>query len=105
MFAFIVLPRLRGGPDITDNAVFACRSCNSSKGDKHLYEWFGIEKRYEVPRIAEGKYFKLLYSLHQNNGTLDVSDVSTLCPKCDLGSECPEKEKMTVYCLEGVYTR
>ncbi len=100
-----ILPRARGGPDTTDNAVFVCKSCNSSKGDKRLYEWFGLKNRYKLPRIAEGKYLKLLHSLHQQNGTLNVSDVSALCPRCDLQSKCPEKQKLTVYCLEGIFTK
>ena len=99
-----ILPRARSGPDITDNAVFICQSCNSSKGDRRLYEWFGLENRYKIPRIAEGKYLKLLYSLHERNGTLNLSDVSELCPLCDLEDRCPEKEKLTVYCLEGIWT-
>lgn len=69
------MPRSRGGPDLPDNAVCVCRSCNSSKGDKRLYEWFGLENRYKVPRIAEGKYLKLLYSLHERNGTMRFSEV------------------------------
>jgi hypothetical protein len=100
-----ILPRSRGGPDITDNAVWVCKKCNSSKGDKRLYEWYGIERRYEVPRIAEGKYLKLLYSLHEDMGTLDISDVRQLCPKCDLANKCPEKEKLTVFCLEGIFKK
>jgi Post-segregation antitoxin CcdA len=78
---------------------------NSSKGDKRLYEWFELERRYEVPRIAEGKYPKLLYSLHEQKGTLGISDVSQLCPDCDLGMKCPEKQKLTVYCLEGIFMK
>jgi hypothetical protein len=35
-----ILPRCRGGVDSPDNAVFVCKSCNSSKGGKRLYEWF-----------------------------------------------------------------
>lgn len=100
-----ILPRSRGGPDTTDNAVFVCKSCNSSKGDNRLYEWLGLENRYKVPRIAEGKYLKLLYSLHEKSRTLKVSDVSELCPQCDLQSKCPEKQKLTVYCLEGICTK
>ena len=100
-----ILPRSRGGPDIAANAVFVCEHCNSSKGDKRLYEWFGLKNRYKVPRIAEGKYLKLLYAMHKRKGTLKVSDVSKLCPRCDLESRCPEKEKLTVYCLEGVFTK
>lgn len=73
-----ILPKSRGGPDIADNAVWVCQSCNSSKGDRRLYGWFGIERRNEVPRIAEGKYLKLLYSLHGKMGTLGISDISKL---------------------------
>jgi hypothetical protein len=98
-----ILPRSRGGPDSADNAVFVCKSCNSSKGGKRLYEWYGLEHRYDAPRIAEGKYLKLIYSMHEKEGTLNVADVSVLCPRCDMGSKCPEKEKLTVYCLEGIW--
>ena len=97
-----VLPRSRGGLDSPDNVVFVCKSWNS-KGGKRLYEWVGPENRYGVPRIAEGKYLKLLYSMHEKNRTLYISDVSELCPICDMGSKFPEKEKLTVYCLEGIW--
>ncbi|MCZ2808925.1 MAG: HNH endonuclease [Candidatus Bathyarchaeota archaeon] len=100
-----ILPRSRGGPDTTENAVFVCKSCNSSKGDKRLYEWFGLENRYKVPRIAEGKYLKLLHGLHKRKGTLNLADVSKLCPRCDLRPKCPEKQKLTIYCLEGICTK
>jgi 5-methylcytosine-specific restriction endonuclease McrA len=35
-----ILPRSRGRPDLPDNAVLFCRSCNSSKGDRRVYEWY-----------------------------------------------------------------
>jgi hypothetical protein len=99
-----ILPRSRGGPDTPDNAVMVCKSCNSSKGDKRLYEWYGLDRRYELPRIAEGKYLKLLYALNEQKGTLDASDMATqLCPKCNMTAKCPEKAKLTVYCLEGLF--
>lgn len=100
-----ILPRSRGGPDTPDNAVWVCKKCNSSKGSKRLYEWYELDRRYDLPRIAEGKYLKLLYSLHEENGTLDISDVSKLCGCCDLFEKCPEKKKLTVYCLEGIFTK
>jgi len=100
-----ILPQSRGGPDIPDNAVWVCSRCNSSKGDKRLYEWYGLERRYDVPRLAEGKYLKLLYTLHEEMDTLDVEDISLLCPRCDLGLKCPEKETLTVYCLEGLFQK
>lgn len=64
-----LIPRNRGGPDIADNAVLSCKSCNSSKSDKGVYEWYGLDRRNEIPRIVEGKYLKLLYSLHEQNQT------------------------------------
>lgn len=101
-----LLPRSRGGPDTPDNVVMACRTCNSAKGDKGLYEWFSLERRYEVPRIAEGKYLKLLYGLHAQKGTLDVArtGLETLCESCEQGHLCTDSV-LTVYCLESVLTR
>ena len=67
-----ILPRSCGGPDIPDNAIRVCQSCNSGKGGRRLYEWQGLRAKDEIPRIAEGKYLKLLYDLHDKRGTLNV---------------------------------
>lgn len=101
-----LIPISRGGPDIPDNAVIACRSCNSSKGSKGVYEWFGLRRKDTVPRVAEGKYLKLLHKLHSENETLDVGrdDLERLCRDCELGYLC-EESKLTVYCLESILMR
>jgi hypothetical protein len=98
-----LIPRNRNGPDIGDNAVVACKSCNSSKGDKGVYEWFGLREKDEVPRIAEGKYLKLLYDLHEAKGTLEKGrkDLEELCKICTVGYLCKESA-LTVYCLESI---
>jgi hypothetical protein len=98
-----LVPRSRGGPDIADNAIFACRTCNSSKGNKGVYEWYGLERRNEIPRIVEGKYLKLLYTLHERLGTLDMgrTNLQDLCRICNQAKLCPDS-KLTVYCLESV---
>jgi len=98
-----LIPKSRGGPDIADNAILSCRTCNSSKGDKGVYEWYGLARRDEIPRIVEGKYLKLLYSLHEQRGTLNMgrANLSELCKTCNQGRLCPES-KLTVYCLESV---
>jgi 5-methylcytosine-specific restriction endonuclease McrA len=102
-----MIPTSRGGPDHPDNAVWVCGSCNSSKGDKRLYEFYGLDSRNEVPRIAEGKYLKLLYTELEKRGLLDIdrANIKRLCQQCDLGRLCPEKEELTVYCLEGVFNK
>ncbi len=101
-----ILPRSRSGEDIPDNVVRVCKSCNSSKGDKRLYEWKGLDHKDEHHRIAEGKYLKYLYSLHERRGTLDVDKVTDLCKNCDMGKLCERDdsvEKLSVYCLEGCF--
>jgi 5-methylcytosine-specific restriction endonuclease McrA len=97
-----ILPTSRGGPDTTDNAIWVCKGCNSTKGPKRLYEWYGLDRKDEIPRIAEGKYLKLLYALHEERGTLDSVPLD-MCPNCDLGHLCPTKAKLSVYCLEGCF--
>jgi len=101
-----ILPRSCGGEDIPDNVVMVCKSCNSSKGGKRLYEWLGLDMKDKHHRIAEGKYLKYLYSLHEKRGTLDVSDVPTLCGECNMRKKCEAEdsvEKLSVYCIEGCF--
>lgn len=71
-----ILPRSLGGPDTIDNMVLACRGCNSAKGARDLFAWYGREKQYEIPRLALGKYLKLIFELHEQAGTLDSSDLN-----------------------------
>lgn len=104
-----ILPRVCGGPDSPDNAIRICKTCNSKKGGKRLYEWFTRARKDEIPRIAEGKYLKLLYDLHEKKRTLDTH-LSVLqekiCPHCDLKKRCfgeAVEGKLTVYCLEGMF--
>jgi len=104
-----ILPKSCGGPDTADNAIRICKKCNSSKGKKRLYEWIGLKNKDKIPRIAEGKYLKLLYDLHGITGTLDVDKNELnvkLCPKCGMTPVCKKdgtEGKLSVYCLEGIF--
>jgi hypothetical protein len=102
-----LVPRERGGPDAPDNVVEACRKCRSAKGDKGIYEWFQLSRRYDVPGPAEGKYLKVLQEMHSERGTLDVdrATIERLCEQCEIGYLCPEKAALTVYCLESVLSK
>jgi len=59
------------------NQIWACESCNSSKGDKGLYEFFkdrypSERKFYDIiPPLVEKKYLKTIFSCHECAGTLD----------------------------------
>jgi len=101
-----ILPSSRGGENITDNVVRVCKSCNSSKGSKRLYEWKGLKAKDRHHRIAEGKYLKYLYQLHEKQGTLDIETVPELCTICDMQKCCETDnsvEKLSVYCIEGCF--
>ena len=56
-----MVPRSRGGADVWENVVAACRRCNHYKGDRHLRE-LGLELRAlpYVPNFAE--YLALINS-------------------------------------------
>ncbi|SMC40502.1 HNH endonuclease [Papillibacter cinnamivorans] len=62
-----ILPRSRGGEDVTDNVVRVCKACNSGKGAKGLYEWKGLQEKNNHHRIAEGKYLILICDGNNEN--------------------------------------
>lgn len=71
-----LIPRSKGGVDNAENLVLCCRSCNSSKGNRGLYAWFGVKNKDTMPRIVAGKYLKLLFDLHSQRGTLEATDLN-----------------------------
>ena len=53
-----VVPRHRGGGDGGDNAVWACRSCNSSKSGRDLFEWWTSTRGGVPPLFVVRIYMK-----------------------------------------------
>jgi HNH endonuclease len=53
-----VVPRARGGADEGDNLIWACTSCNSSKGTKDLLAWFEARGEF-LPLLLLRRYVKL----------------------------------------------
>lgn len=97
-----LLPLELGGIDVDMNLTMMCGNCKEEKGERGLYEWFGLNETDNIPRKVEGKYLKLLYDLHMGKETLHLSDFQEYCPKCHLGEECGEERKKSLYCLEGI---
>jgi hypothetical protein len=102
-----LVPKNRGGDNSADNLVLACSSCNSSRGDKGIFEWLGLVKKDDLHRLVAGKYLKQLLQIHQDEGTLDVSkdSLKSLCEKCPLPEVCSEwnsVNKLTCFCLESI---
>lgn len=102
-----VIPKSLGGPDDSNNLVWSCGSCNSSRGNKTIYQWLGLKKKDDINRLVAGKYLKELYKLHELEGTLDVgaADIEKLCNGCSLTEHCRQLDtfnKLTCFCLESV---
>lgn len=51
--------------------VYACRSCNSSKGKKDLMEWM-IYKKAFFPLMIIRRYLKLTYQYCEDQELLDL---------------------------------
>lgn len=67
-------PRITKLLESADNSVCACKKCNSSKGDKDVFEWYGQQRVNEIPKLVLSKFLKLTYDLHETQGTLDLKD-------------------------------
>jgi hypothetical protein len=67
-------PRIKDLLDSSDNCVWACKKCNSSKNNKDIFEWYGKEHRDEIPKLVLSKFLKLSYRVHETQGTLDLRD-------------------------------
>ena len=67
-------PRVLALLSSADNCVCACRKCNSSKGDRDIFEWYGMDRVNEIPKLALSKFLKVAYKLHETQGTLDLKD-------------------------------
>ena len=73
-----LIPSLTGGADSADNIVWACRSCNSSKGASDVLEWHGRTGRFP-PLLLLRRYLKLAITYCVDNGYVDLQV-----------SECPQ---------------
>jgi hypothetical protein len=53
-----VVPTNRGGADCGDNAVWACRKCNSSKSDRDVFDWWSSSRPGLPPLFVIRIYLK-----------------------------------------------
>ncbi len=102
-----LIPVNKGGNDSADNLVLSCSSCNSSRGDRGVFEWLGLKRKDQLHRLVAGKYLKQLLHLHEDHHTLDVrkDQVTKLCKACPLPDVCrtwAKEEELTCFCLESI---
>jgi hypothetical protein len=65
-----IFPQKYGGEDNAENLIFACKTCNSSKGKKDLMEWMMFRGKF-LPLMIIRRYIKLTYTYCHSNGLLD----------------------------------
>ena len=65
-----LIPRFNGGPDAADNIVYACRSCNSSKGSKDMVLWLVSKGRFPAVLVLR-RYLKLAARYCEDAGLID----------------------------------
>ncbi len=110
-----LLPQKHHGPNVEKNLIWICKSCNSQKGARRLYEHFAIRAgveaaKYDVPRIAEGKYLKLAFEAFKEHNLLEVNVTqlnNSICPVCDLKPLCIRQDtegKLSPFCIDGILT-
>ena len=67
-----IFPRRYGGTDTGDNLIYACKTCNSSKGKKDLMQWY-IDKDEFPPLMIIRRYLKLIYNYCLEKGLLEIN--------------------------------
>ena len=65
-----LIPRLRGGPDDCDNLIWACRTCNSSKGAKDMLEWMQRKGTFPAVLLLR-RYVKIVARYCEEHDLLD----------------------------------
>ncbi|MDT8334441.1 MAG: HNH endonuclease [Desulfurivibrionaceae bacterium] len=65
-----IFPQKFGGQDAGDNLIYACKSCNSSKGKKDLMEWMNLKNQFP-PLMILRRYLKLIIEYCDNQNLMD----------------------------------
>ena len=80
-----IFPQNAGGKDDAENLIFACKSCNSSKGKKDLMEWMAFRGTF-LPLMVIRRYLKLVYNYCFENDLLEktVEELATMILPFDI---------------------
>jgi hypothetical protein len=73
-----IFAKKMGGKDAGDNLIYACRSCNSSKGKKDMMEWMSSQNRFP-PLMVLRRYLKLVvsYCIEKNLMECSINDLKS----------------------------
>ena len=65
-----VFPRSKGGNNAMDNIIMVCKTCNSSKGNMDLFEWYAEVRKEWPPLNVCVHYMKNIYLYSIENGLM-----------------------------------
>ena len=68
-----IIPSNRGGNDSGDNAIWACRRCNSSKSDRDLFEWWAATQSGFPPLFVVRIYLKQAMQYYETQGMMQTA--------------------------------
>lgn len=66
-----VFPRSKGGDNDKDNIIMVCKSCNSSKGNLDLFEWYANVRKKWPPLNVLIHYLKNIYLYSKEHGLME----------------------------------
>jgi len=92
-----LFPKSLGGLDTGDNLVYACKTCNSSKGDNDMLAWLYGRHTFP-PLLLLRRYLKLAIRFCERNDLLDCSlqEIPVLPFRLDLlPTSFPEPQELT----------
>jgi len=72
-----LVPTKRGGINAGENLVWACRSCNSSKGANDALEWLAMKNQFP-PLLLLRRYLKLAIEMSKERGIMQANLENTL---------------------------
>jgi hypothetical protein len=97
-----LIPTKRGGQDSSDNMVWSCRSCNSSKGAQDVLEWFNGKGQFP-PLLLLRRYLKLAIEICRSTGQMATPlEVAGEYPFTlnAIPSSYPEPESLRLWIVE-----
>lgn len=96
-----LIPRIRGGSDDSDNLVWACRACNSSKQGKDLMAWTSAKGVFPSVLLLR-RYLKIVAKYCNENSYMEIrlEDASDLALPFDarlLPTRFPPLQKLKLW--------
>ena len=99
-----LIPQAKGGAHSGDNSVWACQSCNSSKGKKDLLEWLEQKGRFPALFLLR-RYLKIAINFCTENDLMEKGHNDNFELPFSINkipTKYPSPTEMTLYYDNGI---